>query len=379
MTRSRLLYVTDAEGLGGAEGYLRTLLLRADQQRYDVGLVLPPRKATQPLVDEARQHGIAVHLLDLAHHDGFHLPALWQAWRAFRRLRPKIIHFVLPSPRRCAEMIVAAALAGVPRRIATFQLVTPVPPFARLSATIRRLNRQAQYRTLHRGIAVSQGNAHILREQYGFPAARLSVIPNAIDPSYWTAGIGDGHLRTIWGVPANAPLIGVVGRLSRQKGHTILFDALPQIWAVHPQAHVVLLGQGELEAALRAAATLLDDQGRIHFVGQQTAMPQALSELDVFALPSLYEGLSFAVLEAMATQRAIVATNVDGTCEALDHDRTGLLVPPDDAGAFAQALIRLLDDAGLRQQLGRAARQVVTQRFNQQHMLEQTFQLYEER
>jgi glycosyltransferase involved in cell wall biosynthesis len=374
--RPLLLYVTDTEGLGGAESYLRTLLLHADQRHYRVGLALPPRPATQPLIDRARAGGVQVASLEGVHRDGLSAGALVRAAALLRRLRPALIHFVLASPRRCAETVIAAWLARVPRRLATFQLVTPVPRFGRTVGALRALNRRLQYRTLHHGIAVSAGNRRLLIEQYGFPAARLALIPNAVDIERFRPRERDTTLRAAWGVPPGTPLLGVVGRLSRQKGHQVLFEALPQVWAAHPDVHVALIGAGELESDLRTQAMQVDWYERIHFVGQQERMPEALAELDLFVLPSLYEGLSFAVLEAMAMERAIVATAVDGTAEVIEPEHNGILVPPGVPGPLAAAIVRLLGDPPLRAQLGLAARAAVLAHFDQRHMLERTFALY---
>jgi glycosyltransferase involved in cell wall biosynthesis len=375
--RPLLLYVTDTEALGGAEGYLQALLLHVDQRRYRVGLVLPPRPATQPLVDQARAAGVQVVGFEGVHRDGLSAGAVARAAGQLRRLRPALIHFVLASPRRCAETVIAAWLARVPRRLATFQLVTPVPRFGRTIGALRALNRRLQYRTLHHGIAVSAGNRRLLVEQYGFPAARLALIPNAVDIERFRPRDRDSTLRAAWGVPPGTPLLGVVGRLSRQKGHQVLFEALPQIWAAHPDAHVALIGAGELESDLRAQAMQVDQHERVHFVGQQEQMPEALATLDLFVLPSLYEGLSFAVLEAMAMERTIVATAVDGTAEAIESEHNGILVPPGAPGPLAAAIVRLLGDPPLRAQLGQAARAAVVAHFDQQQMLERTFALYE--
>jgi glycosyltransferase involved in cell wall biosynthesis len=105
-------------------------------------------------------------------------------------------------------------------------------------------------------------------------------------------------------------------------------------------------------------------------------MPRVLAAIDIFVLPSLYEGLSFAVLEAMATEHAIVATAVDGTVDVIEDGRTGLLIPPGAPGALAAAITRLLADPMLRVRIGRAARQTILDRFDQRQMLARTFTLY---
>lgn len=376
--RPLLLYITDAEGVGGAEGYLETLLRHADRARYRVALALPPRAATRPLVAHAQALGVAVFPLDSVHRDGIDGRSLARALRLLRNLRPAIVHAVLNGPRRCAETLLAARLLRVPCRLATFQLVTPIPQFAGLSGAVRALNRSMQFRMLHVGIAVSRGNARLLVEQYGFPAGNLAIIHNGVDLARFAPQADNGALRAAWHVPRGAVLIGVVGRLGSQKGQRVLLQALPAVWARFPEVHVALVGTGALETELRTLAAQIDHGGRIHFAGQieRAHMPQALAAFDVFVLPSLYEGLPFAVVEAMAAARPIVATKVDGTVEAIHAGVDGVLVPPGDHGALAAALVRLLGDRALRMRLGEAARASALARFDEAAMLQATFALY---
>ncbi|MCA0351139.1 MAG: glycosyltransferase family 4 protein [Chloroflexi bacterium] len=374
--KQRLWFVSDSTALGGAEGYLETLLLNADQQQFELGLLLPPRPATQPLIDRAKAHGASIATLDVVHEHGLSLKAVNQAVQLFRQLRPDIVHFVVPSPRRAAELVLGAALARVPRRVITFQLVTPIPRFNWLSHHLRLLNRRWQYATLHAGIAVSQGNAQLLLEQFGFPKRRLHTIYNAVDSQRWQPQPRDPATRAAWQIPADVPLLGVVGRLSRQKGHQILFEALPKLWQAQPNLHVALIGEGDLADELRQAAQQLPKSQQIHFVGQQANMPAALAALDVFVLPSLYEGLSFALLEAMASGQAIVASSTDGTREAISDGIQGLLVEPGQSVALAQSIGRMLSDQSLNQACRQAARQRIQQQFELQTMLQRTFELY---
>jgi len=376
-TRPLLLFASDAETFGGAEGYLQTLLRHADTARFQPGLLLPPRPATHQLVETAHAHGALVVSFEGTHQQGLDPIRIGRATTLLRRLQPAVIHFVLPSPRRCAEVVIGAFLARVPQRLATFQLVTPVPAFGGLLGAVRAVNRAAQYRTLTGGIAVSHGNRRLLVEQYGFPVARLTLIPNGVDTTCFVPRRPDPAVRAAWGVPQDAPAVGIVGRLSRQKGHRALFDAMPAIWQQHPDTHLVIIGAGELEAELRASATAIDAHQRIRFVGQQHHMPAALAVLDVVALPSLYEGMPFALLEAMAMARAVLATAVDGTVELVAHEHSGLLVVPGDHTALVAGLLRLLADQALRERLGQAARVRVLAHYSQAAMLAQTFALYE--
>ena len=375
--RERIVYITDSEGMGGAETYLLTLLEHVDHQQYRVGLILPQRNATAPLVERAQTLGVDITYFDSVHRDGLSVVAVARSYQLLRTMRPTIVHAVLNGPRRSAETLLAAWLLGVPKRIATFQLVTAIPQQHGLGRLVRTLNRRLQFRMLTAGIAVSHGNARLLVEQYGFSAKHLAIIPNGVDLAAFRGEDSGAVMRAAWGVPDAVPLLGVVGRLATQKGQRVLLDALPQVWQQFPLAQLVFIGAGEREAELRAQAAQIDQFDRIHFVGSlpKAAIPSALAALDLFVLPSLYEGLPFAVVEAMAAGKPIVATNVDGTTEAIRHAVSGLLVAPGDHAPLAEALLQLLGDPALCERLGTAAREAAS-RFDQTAMLAATFGLY---
>ncbi len=374
-----LLYVTDSDAMGGAEGYLQTLIANADRKRYRVGLLLPERQATRPLVEAAQALDTHVSFFNTIHQHGLDLRAIVQAAAILRQLRPTIIHFNLPAPRRSAEVMIAAALIGVPRRIATFQLVGPIPRFGRIAGWARYLNRRLQYRALHCGIAVSDGNRNVLLNEYGFPSDRLMLISNAVDTHYFRPRPDDGTLRHSLGIPPHVPLIGTAARLTPTKGQSILLTALPMIWAADPNVHVVLAGAGGQEAELRQMAAGLPRSDQVHILGAIADIRSLLAALDLFVLPSLAEGLPFAVLEAMAMERAVVASAVGGTPEAVSDGVTGLLVTPVDSAQLAMAINRLLGDAALRERMGQAGRERVLELFDQRVMLERTFGVYDSR
>jgi glycosyltransferase involved in cell wall biosynthesis len=374
-----LLYVTDSDGMGGAEGYLQTLIGHADRERFRVGLMLPERIATGPLVAAARALDTQIVFFNPIHRSGLSLRVIAQAAAVLRKLRPTIIHFNLPAPRRSAEVMIAAALMRVPRRIATFQLVGSIPPFGRIAGWARRLNRRLQYHSLHRGITVSEGNRQLLIGEYGFPDRRLTLIRNAVDTLHFCPNPDDRAFRTSFGMPADVPLIGMAARLTATKGQAILLAALPLIWATNPHVHVALAGAGDQEAELRLLAASLLRPEQVHFLGALADVRPFLAALDLFVLPSLVEGLPFAVLEAMAMQRAVVAAAVGGTPEAVVDGVTGLLVAPANSSQLASAINRVLSEPALRERMGRAGRERVLAQFDQRVMLERTFGVYDER
>lgn len=162
--------------------------------------------------------------------------------------------------------------------------------------------------------------------------------------------------RTLLELAPSDLVIGCVGRLVGLKNHRLLIELLPSLTQSHPNLKLVIVGYGELHEALNAQAAGLGMSKHLLITGQRSDVADLLPAFDVFALPSLTEGLSIALLEACATGLAVLATSVGGNPEIIKDGHTGVLVGSDDAPATQAALLRLLGDASLRNTLGETAR-----------------------
>ena len=172
-------------------------------------------------------------------------------------------------------------------------------------------------------------------------------------------------------------IILAIGRLTEQKGHRYLIEAMPHIIKQHPNAHLLIVGEGELETSLKTQAAQTGYAQHIHFLGKRLDIPQLLAAAQIFVLPSLWEGLSIALLEAMAAAKPIVATAVSGTNQVLTHNITGLIIPPADSPALATALNKLLDQPDFAHQLGHAAQQHVIAHYSAEQQALAHVRLYE--
>ncbi len=152
------------------------------------------------------------------------------------------------------------------------------------------------------------------------------------------------------GLPERRPLIGIIGRLVPQKGHAFLLEALPMIRQEFP-VHLVIIGSGPLEADLRAQATRLGIEDVVHFLGSRDDVLDILPQLDLLISASLWEGLATVILEAMAAGVPVVATDVSGSREVVIPNQTGILVPPGDPAAIAQAAIGVLAEKARAQKM----------------------------
>ncbi len=184
-------------------------------------------------------------------------------------------------------------------------------------------------------------------------------------------------VRAELGLPEHALVVGTIGRLNTQKGHTYLLKAAPAVVAARPDVRFLVVGDGDLLEPLRQQAREAGLAERVHFAGHRTDVADLLGAIDVLAIPSLYEGTPLALFEAMAAGKAIVSSAVDGCAEVLEQGRTALLVPPADPHALATALIDLLGDSSRRSGLAEAAR-VESRQYDVAQCVAQMQALYDE-
>lgn len=207
-------------------------------------------------------------------------------------------------------------------------------------------------------------------------AARMTTALNGIDLRPFAAADG-AAARAALGFGPNDLLLGAVGRLAPYKGFEFLLRALPAVFEAHPQAQLLLCGDGPMEAELRAECDRAGVASRVHFLGFRRDIPALLAAFDVFVQPSEREGLSIALLEAAAAGRPAVACTITGNAEVVTHGDTGLLVAPADPEALAGALCAVLADAGARTRMGEAARRRAASLFGEERMVHENIVVYD--
>ena len=225
-------------------------------------------------------------------------------------------------------------------------------------------------------VAVSEGLVDFLARAERLPRHKTVVIPNGVDEMIAARAPERSAARRTLGWPAAGPVLGSVGRLAEQKGHRYLLLAFPAILAGHPEARLVLAGEGPERAALEAEARRLGIDGRVLFLGHRDDVATILAALDLFAFPSLWEGMPMALLEAMSLALPVVAARGVGVDEAVTDGVTGLLVAPRDVEGTAAALLRLLRDPAEAARLGDAARCRVHERYALGRVADQFDRLY---
>jgi glycosyltransferase involved in cell wall biosynthesis len=225
-----------------------------------------------------------------------------------------------------------------------------------------------------RYIAISQAVKSALVKD-GIDAARIDIVHSGIDPDR-LANAGAPLERARFGIPESVPLVGTVAHMAWHKGLETLVDAAPEIVRLRPDAHIVLVGDGELRQELGARAHAGPVADRIHFAGFQKDVAPWHRAFDVFVMPSVMEGLCTSILDAFSLRKPVVASAVGGIPELVHHDRTGLLVPPRDAGALAAAIVGLLGDPARAARLGAQAHALLLADFTVDSMVEGTLSIY---
>ena len=216
-----------------------------------------------------------------------------------------------------------------------------------------------------RVVAVSNEVATSLRGA-GVLGKRLAVIGNGIDVAEFESARPAEDLLEIKG---RSLAVGLVGRLIQGKGHEQLFQAARTILAQCPGTVFFVIGDGPLRLRLADLARELGIAKSVVFVGKRHDMPQVYSSLDVLVLPSTAEGTPMVVIEALAAKRAVVASNVGGIPEIIDHDRTGRLIEPGNSFALQEAILTLLKNADLRRSLGTTVAAYLRKPFRPEHLL----------
>jgi glycosyltransferase involved in cell wall biosynthesis len=371
----RVVLCVNSVEMGGVEEHVRQLGTGLTERSALVTAIVPEDPAIDPLARAVETVGIAVERLTLAQ-DMFSwsgVRRLVRMVRLLRAFRADILHLHLVGFNGGRWVLLAARLARVPTIVCTIHIA----PRDRQSWRIR-LDRSILSRFIDGYIAVSRASRERLVHYLGLSPRKVVVVPNAVELRRFAAPAEPRRraVRVECGIPADAPVIGVLARLSSQKGLTHLVSAAPAIVAAFPQAHLLLVGDGPLREDLVAQARSLGVDHRIHFVGYRANTVDFLRAMDLFVLPSLYEGMPLSILEAMGAALPVVATAVDGTPEAVVDGETGYLVPPADPTALAVAVNRLLGDRDLAARMGRNGRARAQEHFSETALLDRLGLVY---
>ena len=348
---TRVLFMNDHLGhesgeTHGVTSYFLTVI--PELQRQGVEVVACFLRDRHPAADELEARGATPLFLGRAKWDPL---ALSDMLRLMRKHRIQVVH--------------AAGMKGILLgRIAARMLGAKAVIHFHDTRPPGRLVGLAQ-RTLApwtaQGIAVSKAVRSSVMRDFGLPPSKVKTIHNPIDFKRFAEPRSCAHtrLRQELQIPNGAPVIGIIGRMTQDKGHGELIRALPSILEKRPAAVALVVGDGPTRPRTQQMVTEAGLGGSVRFTGHRPDIPDVLAAIDLLVLPSVREGLPYSVMEAMAAGRPVVASEVGGVPELISHEKEGLLVPAGDASALSASVLRLLDDPALSERLTTAARRKV--------------------
>jgi glycosyltransferase involved in cell wall biosynthesis len=362
----RVVQILASGTSGGAQEHVYSLLARLDRSRYLASVIsLSPGSAERRIA----RLGYPVHVLD----EPDDAIAVGAVAALLADLRPEVVH----NHMYRAELVgtraaLALAEAGRPRPY----IVGTVHSSRVRSPEDREVLRRLTPR-MDRLIAVSRAIEQKIAQERP-SAVPVSLIYNGVDLVRYNHTDPCCTLREEYGLPEAAQIVGVVARLEAEKGHPTLLEAWPSVLRRVPLARLLVVGEGSRRSELEAQAAALGLDGTVVFTGRRDDVPAVTAALDVAVLPSYREAQGLAILEAMALSRPVVASAVGGIPEMIENGRTGLLVPPHDAAALADAIVRLLTDHPYADILARGGHDLVHERFCVELMVHAVEEIYDE-
>ena len=355
MKRIKIIYIITRLNIGGAETMLFDLASRLNPERFEVKVATVVGDG--PLVQNFREAGIEVSLFEKRGKIGLGL--IWKLWRYLRREKPEIVHTHLFGGDTWGR--IAAIFARVPVIVSTEHNTNLDEGWAK-----RKIKKFLSFFT-KKIVAVSEAVREYSVSRDRIKAKKITVILNGIDILKFSAAEKERF--------SNPPVIAVIGRLDEQKGHKYLFEALNLIKMIQWVLWVV--GDGSLKNNLELLAKDLNLRERIIFLGARRNVAEILGQIDIFVLPSLWEGLGLAVLEAAAAGKPIVASRVGGIPEIISDGETGILVEPKNVKSLADGLEHVLLGTAEAKEMGERVREVVREKFSVGQMVEKYEQLYQ--
>lgn len=361
----RILHVIPTMDRGGAEKQLVLLATGLPREEFDVHVALLTRGG--PREQELLDAGIPVHRIDKQYKvDPF---AYRRLSRLIGKLEPDLVQTWLFAANSYGR---AAAFANrVPHVVGSERSVDPWKRTHEL-AIDRWLAAKSDC------IVVNSLGTQAFYEKAGIPKAKFRLIPNGVEPLVAPQGMSRDDLLKSLGLPANARLIGAIGRLWPQKRVKDLIWATELLVNVHPNAYMLIVGDGPQRRSLERYRFLVRVEENVRFLGERDDVAALLPHLEMVCLASSYEGQSNAVMEAMTAGLPVVASDIPGNRELVVDDVTGFLVPVGDRGEYARRMNVLLNDPVRARSMGAAGCVRMRDEFSVAKMIERYATLYRE-
>jgi len=341
-------------------GALQALLLVEGLERRGVENVLVVAEGSE-VEERARSRGLPVRGLPMAGEADLAFPFRFR--QILSQEDPDLVHL---HSRRGADTL--GALTTKVARIPTVLSRRVDNPEAGWSLG-------AKYRLFDAVITISEAIGDVLRKQ-GVPEGKLHCVHSALDPDPFQGPCRRKEFLAELGLPEGHKIVGMAAQFIPRKGHGTLLEAVPEILEIHPDTRFVLFGRGPDWDTIASRVRTSTLEGRVLLPGFREDLATLLPCLDLLVHPATLEGLGIILLQASASGIPVVASAVGGIPEAVAHGESGLLVPPGDPSALADAVVSLLSDPGRARAMGEAGRRRVKDLFSVDRMVEGNLAVY---
>lgn len=354
--------------IGGGESHVLDLVKTMDNELFEPVVL---SFTDGPMVQALTAIGVPVHVI--ASEKAFDI-SIWKKVRAFlREQRIDIVH--VHGTRANTNVMWAARRLGLPliytiHGWSFHDGLNPLIKRARIAAE-KYITRKAKV-----NICVSDSNRETGIKTFGrFDSV---VIKNGVNPVKFNPGAEYPDVKAAYGIPKDQLVIGYIARMTLQKDPVGMLEGFSLALQQFPDMKLLMIGEGELKEAALEAARRLNITDHVIFDNFRQDVPAVLNGVDIYCLPSLWEGFPIGVLEAMAMGKAVIASDVDGTREAVTDGDNGLLVPAKNSETLAAAIVKLARDKTLRGQLQQRAMDTIRSKYTVSGMTRQIEKIYQQ-
>jgi glycosyltransferase involved in cell wall biosynthesis len=375
----RVVYFHDSHGYGGMELYLLRLIRHLDSQRYTPAVFVPGFNdryftSSPQFIEEVKEAGITVLRPPdpgkIAAYRGMREMASMA--RMFKSHQADIVHIHTCRSEGARKTTLAARLAGVSGVVRTEHF----PPSVTFRPASRFLVKSFDLLT-DTIVTGSQGDRQEQLDLLKRDPKKVVTSYNSVEWGLYNPDHDINAAKQRLGLDTSLPVIGTVGRLVEQKGHKYLIEAHAQIIRQYGPVNLLLVGDGELRQELEAQVQRCGTADFVHFAGFQKDVAPFIQACDIGVMPSLFEVFSLSMLEFMALGKPVVASDHSSFLEAFTDGVNGLIVPRRDSERLAEAILRLLANEKMRDQLGKAGLQRVRENFSFERLAQDMMNLYD--
>jgi len=358
----KILYLANHLNIGGITSYVLTLARGLKEKGHKVYVASSGGELTARFVNE----GIVFLPIPIKTKSEINYKILISKFKLLKIIREQNIDLIHANTR------VTQVLSFLIQRSCGKPYISTCHGFFK-----KRLFRQIFPCWGNKVIAISASVKAHLMQDFRVKEDKIRIIHNGIDVKKFRISNAESkiEIKKKLGL-GQGPVIGIVARLSEEKGHIYLIRAMPEIIGKIPKAQLLIVGEGRTKAQMLNLAKVMGLEKNVFFLPSVMDTQEVMSSMDLFVLPSLKEGLGLALMEAMACGLGVIGADVGGISSLIQDNRNGLLVKAADTKGLSDAILELLQNPVKAQSLGSNARKFIEQNFSQEKMVQETERVY---